>query len=114
MGYIRNGFSTKSSWGEVSARKKFKENECLIAIKKLYHSYRILLYAIQIAKRGAIYDWSAGSDYLTELKADLVTGKVDETYLRTSFKRWTKESITQTDGTNMTVVSYYKKLLPSK
>ncbi|VBB17649.1 hypothetical protein YASMINEVIRUS_112 [Yasminevirus sp. GU-2018] len=112
LGSIRNGFSAKSAWAEVRARKKFKDGEHLIAIKSQYHSYRILLFAIQIAKKGFIHDWSAGSDYLTVLRTDLEAGKIDDAYLRASYKQWVKESTTQTDGTNMTVASYYKMLLP--
>ena len=108
---IRTGFSTKSSWAEVRARKKFKDGEHLVAIKSQYHSYRILLFAIQIAKKGTIYDWNAGSDYLTELRTDLEAGKIDDAYLRSSYKRWVKESTSQTDSTGMTVATYYKSLL---
>eukprot|EP01080_Neovahlkampfia_damariscottae_P012023 gene12023-5422_t len=51
---------------ELASRDKFKENKRL-SLKKLVHSMRTVLFALQIAKEGLIYDYQCGNKFYDEL-----------------------------------------------
>ncbi len=54
---LRRSISSVASNSFVKCKKKLKEGEYYIGKKSLYHSLRILLYGIQIARDGKITDY---------------------------------------------------------
>jgi predicted nucleotidyltransferase len=61
---LRSELMRKSSHSWVRAKKKMEiENDPVIGRKSLFHSLRILDFAIQIAARGAITDYSSANAY---------------------------------------------------
>ena len=72
---LRNSFSKKASNSWVKAKKKLlieKDYDLLIAQKSLFHSLRILDFAIDIAKNGKITDYNQ-SNHLWQKIKDLKT-----------------------------------------
>lgn len=68
---LRHSISSKSSNSWVKAKKKFeveKDFNPYIAKKSLFHSLRILMFGIQIAKYGKIINYSEANDYWKEIK----------------------------------------------
>ena len=66
--YLRSAISQKSSHSYVKAKKKMsKENEIYIGQKSLYHSLRILLFGIQLAKYKKIINFSEANHYLEKI-----------------------------------------------
>lgn len=67
---LRKEFSSKASNSWVKAKKKLtvEENQELIGIKSLFHSFRIPMFGIQIAKHGKIVDFSEANPIWDELK----------------------------------------------
>ena len=111
--HIRSGFSEKSSWAEVRARKKFLDSEIQIALKSLYHSYRILCYGIQIGLYGQIKDWTIANPMLEELIAK-PTNELTEQYFKYEIKLWARTKLlNKTDhGIDGTVTTAFKNALP--
>lgn len=64
---IRNAFSKKSDWSQDRANKKLKDGEYKLAIRSLYHSYRIIKFALQIAEHNNVIDWKEANDMWQEL-----------------------------------------------
>jgi predicted nucleotidyltransferase len=62
---LRHSFSHISSNSWVKSKKKMKQGDYYIGIKSLFHSLRIPLFGIQIAKKGKIYDFSE-ANYIHE------------------------------------------------
>jgi len=59
LSQLRKSISQKTSNSWVKAKKKFEvEHDYYIARKSLWHSFRILMFGIQIAKHGKIIDFS--------------------------------------------------------
>lgn len=59
---LRRSFSGKSSNSWVKAKKKIEvHNEWRLGLKSLFHSFRILIFGIQIAEYGRITDYSAAN-----------------------------------------------------
>lgn len=55
---LRHSFSHTSSNSWVKAKKKLLQNDYEIGIKSMFHSLRIPIFGIQIAKTGKIHDFS--------------------------------------------------------
>jgi predicted nucleotidyltransferase len=55
---LRHSFSHISSNSWVKCKKKIEQGDYYIGIKSLFHSLRIPMFGIQIAKAGKIYDFS--------------------------------------------------------
>jgi len=53
---------TSNSW--VKCKKKLKQGDIYVGLKSLFHSLRILMFGIQIAKHGAIVDYTEANKYL--------------------------------------------------
>ena len=65
---LRHELSQKSSHSFVKAKKKITiEYDYYIGWKSLFHSLRILIFGIQIATKGKIYDFSEANHYWTEI-----------------------------------------------
>lgn len=63
---IRSSFSSKASNSFVKCKKKLtveKDYNPYIAKKSLFHSFRILVFGIQILEFGKIIDYSAANQY---------------------------------------------------
>lgn len=55
---LRHSFSHISSNSWVKSKKKIEQGDYYIGVKSLFHSLRIPIFGIQIAKTGKIYDFS--------------------------------------------------------
>ena len=55
---LRHSFSHISSNSWVKCKKKMEQGDYYIGVKSLFHSLRIPMFGIQIAKTGKIYDFS--------------------------------------------------------
>lgn len=98
---IRKSLSTKSDWAEVRARKKLADKEYKIAIRSLYHSYRIIKFGIQIAKYNQIINWSEANDLWETLK-DLKQEDISPQTLKDLYKKYLQNGI----------LTEFKQLLP--
>lgn len=70
---LRDSISKTSSNSFVKAKKKLtieKDLDPLIAKKSLFHSLRILIFGIQIAEKGKIYDYTEANKYYKEIFKD--------------------------------------------
>lgn len=56
---LRRKFSAVASNSYVKCKKKIRDGEVYIGLKSLFHSLRILDFAIQIAKHGRIVNYSS-------------------------------------------------------
>lgn len=65
---LRNSISSISSNSYVKAKKKLIDNEIYIAQKSLFHSIRIIMFGIQIAAQGTIYDYSCANKDWEKIK----------------------------------------------
>jgi len=69
LNVLRHELSEKSSHSFVKAKKKIEvEKDYYIGWKSLFHSLRILTFAIQIARDGGIVDYGAANHYWTEIR----------------------------------------------
>jgi hypothetical protein len=67
---LRGSLSKKASNSFVKAKKKLtieKDYNPYIAKKSLFHSLRILMFGIQIAEKGRIYDYSEANCFWTDI-----------------------------------------------
>lgn len=64
---LRKEFSSVASNSYVKCKKKIADGEVYIGLKSLYHSLRILMYGIQIAKHGKIVDFYEANCYYEEI-----------------------------------------------
>jgi len=130
---LRRGFSKTASVSEVraplgapkgaplgapkGARKKFKDGEINHALKSQFHSYRILLYGIQLGAHGTIVDWTlltegylrstAANDYLKELMfVDHST--LSDKFFRESYKLRVKTATDEAES----IMTQFKLALP--
>lgn len=79
---LRQSISEKSSHSFVKARKKVRFGEYYIGKKSLWHSFRIIIFGIQIAKYGKIVDYRA-ANYLYK---DIVLNESnDEEYYKNKY-----------------------------
>lgn len=88
---IRKAFATKSDWTEVRARKKLRDGEKRIAIKSLWHSYRIIKFAMDIHEHGSIINWSCANDMWDELMK-INEDDYSEEMFRGLYKKYLKEN----------------------
>ncbi len=58
---LRHSFAAKASNSFVKAKKKLMYNEEYIGKKSLWHSFRIIIFGIQIAEFGEIVNYSAAN-----------------------------------------------------
>jgi hypothetical protein len=58
---LRHSFSHVSSNSWVKCKKKLEQNDYYIGVKSLFHSLRIPMFGIQIAKEGYISDFSCAN-----------------------------------------------------
>lgn len=67
---LRKEISSKSSNSWVKCKKKLtvETDEFYIGIKSLFHSFRIPIFGIQIAKHGKVIDFTAANHIWEELK----------------------------------------------
>ncbi|AYV76438.1 MAG: hypothetical protein Terrestrivirus6_64 [Terrestrivirus sp.] len=89
---IRKSFSAKSDWAEVRARKKLIDKEYKVAIRSVYHSYRIIKFAVQIGKHGKIIDWTEANDLFDELKVIPYEQFTTEMF-KEIHKKWVKSGL---------------------
>jgi Nucleotidyltransferase domain len=67
---LRQALSQKASHSFVKAKKKIAvEHDYLAGWKSLFHSLRILVFGIELAKNGALTDFAAANDYWQEIWA---------------------------------------------
>src|SRR5690606_13231950 len=81
---LREGFSRKSSLSWVRAKKKFVLNgeDIYIGRKSLFHSLRILLFGIQVVKKGYIFDFTEGREYYDDIvRSEVPNGTVCQSKL---------------------------------
>lgn len=67
---LRHSISQKASNSWVKAKKKLivdKDYEPYIGKKSLFHSLRIILFGIQIAEKGYIYNYEIANKYLNDI-----------------------------------------------
>ena len=64
---LRHHYSRVSSNSWVKCKKKLKDGEYYNGVKSLFHSIRIPMFGIQIAKYGKITDFSCANDIHKEL-----------------------------------------------
>ena len=98
---IRSAFSAKSDWAEVRGRKKLIDRELKIAIRSLWHSYRIIKFGIQLAKKGIIDDFDEANTMWDELKIIDERDMTGELF-KEQYKKWVKGGL----------LTEYKTLLP--
>lgn len=73
---LRTSISKKSNNSWVKAKKKmvapydWAEGENLRGRKSLFHSFRILMFGIQIASEGKIYDYSEANEIFEDIITD--------------------------------------------
>lgn len=60
---LRRDISAKSSNSFVKCKKKLNDGEVYIGKKSMFHSIRIVMFGIQIAKYGAIVDYKCANLY---------------------------------------------------
>ena len=61
---LRRQYSGVTSNSYVKCKKKIRDGEEYIGLKSMFHSIRLLEFAIQIAKHGRIVDYSSANRYL--------------------------------------------------
>ena len=66
---LRHSVSHMNSNSWVKAKKKINQGDYYIGVKSLWHSIRIVMYGIQIAKSGHIADWQCANDIWKELSS---------------------------------------------
>lgn len=65
---LRKEISSVSSNSFVKAKKKIEvEQDYYIGWKSLFHSLRIIMFGIQIASEGSIYDYSQANNYWLDI-----------------------------------------------
>jgi hypothetical protein len=66
---LRESFSSKVSWDQVRAKKKFQvESDFTRGKKSLFHAIRILQFGIQVAESGGkVTDFQSANDYWMEI-----------------------------------------------
>jgi predicted nucleotidyltransferase len=104
---LRKGFSAKSSWAELRARKKFADGDVHLALKSLFHSYRIIVFGCQIGTDYTITDWSAATPLWDEL-VFIPQGEITNLTFKSTYKRWVKTGI----NGKPSLMSRFKQLLP--
>lgn len=79
---LRKSISAVVSNSWVKSKKKMLvENEDYIGRKSMWHSLRILMFGIQIAKHGKIVDFSEANEYYDDIvKSDKSYEELKETY----------------------------------
>lgn len=81
---LRKEFSAKASNSWVKCKKKLEiEREPYIGLKSLFHSLRILMFGIQIAKTGKIYDYSEANYIWKEI---IESGRFDWHYYKEKYQ----------------------------
>jgi predicted nucleotidyltransferase len=94
---LRHSISHISSNSWVKAKKKLLDGEYRTGIKSLFHSIRIPIFAIQIAKSGTINDFSAGNYIWERLKE----------------KNWTAEELqSEFKNEHNSILSQFRKYFP--
>lgn len=66
---LRHSVSHMNSNSWIKAKKKINQGDYYIGVKSLWHSIRIVMYGIQIAKSGHITDWQCANDIWKELSS---------------------------------------------
>ena len=64
---LRRAISSVASNSYVKCKKKIRDGEVYIGKKSLFHSLRILMFGIQIAKYGKIVDYKEANNYHKEI-----------------------------------------------
>jgi predicted nucleotidyltransferase len=105
---IRTSFSAKSDWAQARTVKKLIDKEYRIAIKSLWHSYRVIKFAIQLAKYGRIIDFTESNDFWDILKI-IKEEDMTDVMLKNLYKEWVK---TPKNGSNNSLLTEFKNLLP--
>ena len=76
--------SQKANHSFVKAKKKIEvEKDYYVGWKSLFHSLRILVFGIQIAKEGCISDYSAANDYWHEIRE---ANQYDWSYFKSKYQ----------------------------
>ena len=92
LSILRSSFSQKASNSFVKARKKVAIGEYYIGKKSLWHSFRIILFGIQIAKEKKLIDFAV-ANYLHD---DIVSNpSVDPEYYKMRYLKPHNELMTQ-------------------
>jgi predicted nucleotidyltransferase len=122
---LRKQFSKTSSNSWVKGKKKLtieKDYDVRCGIKSIFHSFRILDFAIQIASYQQIQDWTRYNYILEDLytKSEAMTGDelwdyITEKYkplynnLKSVFKKSVKLSLNETDNLRGEIISILTK-----
>ena len=78
---LRHSFSHISSNSWVKCKKKMDQGDYYIGVKSLFHSLRIPMFGIQIAKTGGIYDFTvANSIYDRIMSKDWTWEELDSEF----------------------------------
>ena len=83
---LRKSIAKKASHSFVKAKKKLTIKEDYnqyVGLKSLFHSFRIIIFAIQIAEYGKIVDYTAANDYFVSIFSDPT---LDWEYLKDKYK----------------------------
>lgn len=64
---LRHSISHINSNSLVKCKKKLNQGDYYIGLKSIWHSLRIVMFGIQIAKYGQIVDWTCANDIWKEL-----------------------------------------------
>lgn len=87
---LRREVSAISSNSYVKCKKKLKDGEDYIGKKSMFHSLRILMFGIQIAKFGRITDYSE-ANYLLPIIMEMDTWDEINTYCKPIYNRLKSE-----------------------
>lgn len=82
---LRKLISATSSNSWVKAKKKINQGDYYIGLKSAFHSIRIVMFGIQLAKYGKIVDWNCANYIWYELNKKVLTSeeiKVQYTTIR--------------------------------
>lgn len=78
---LRHSFSHVSSNSYVKCKKKIAQGDVYIGLKSLFHSIRIPMFGIQLAKFGKIKDFTVANDiYRNIFSKNWTYEKLDETF----------------------------------
>lgn len=93
---LRKEISAKSSNSWVKCKKKLEvEHDYYIAVKSLFHSFRIVNFGLQIATEGAIVNYHVANDIWEEIKTYYTARHLDWNFYNEKFKSRHNELMTE-------------------
>lgn len=120
---LRSAFSAVSSNSEVKGRKKVRDakltsgelsySECMIGLKSVFHSIRLLMFGVQIGESKKIEDFTSAKECWDEIMTELVpkigTGELTPSDIKKFYKKWAK---TPEEGETKHLLTKFKDSLP--